>query len=317
MSGFGFIFEAVDADEYRRLATTRGWFSEISFPLWVAGRMTFLSALALAAAVLLAGAHLEAAWRKKRPSRLSIWWSLWRPFFSGPLRGKLERNPVRWLHERTASCRLVVWGWTGALCIAIGAVLFLHIFGLSDISGIELTVALLLAGNMALSSAGSFRRERETGVLELLLVSPLPEGRILWGRLVGLWMQFLPAFGLLLVSWLCFSTFIENSACEAVPFFGGAFLTLPIIGLFFSLRCRSFIAACLWTLGTGLVLPVSVLISLDRVALFRLDGYSSQSWDIRFLNPATFTLAFLAAGSWLALRNGLKSRAFCLDRTEA
>jgi len=49
------------------------------------------------------------------------------------------------------------------------------------------TLAWLVAGSMAASAAGSFRRERESGMLELLLVSPVGEQRIISGRLRGLW----------------------------------------------------------------------------------------------------------------------------------
>src|SRR5581483_5796418 len=59
-------------------------------------------------------------------------------------------------------------------------------------------MAWLLLGSLAMTAAGSFRRERESGVLELLLVSPLNEKQIIGGRLRGLWAQFLPAFVLLL-----------------------------------------------------------------------------------------------------------------------
>ena len=46
--------------------------------------------------------------------------------------------------------------------------------------------------------------ERESGVLELLLVSPLGEKQIIAGRLSGLWGQFAPAAVLLLAIWAYF-----------------------------------------------------------------------------------------------------------------
>ena len=63
----------------------------------------------------------------------------------------------------------------------------------------------LLAISMAASAAGSFRRERETGVLELLLVSPLTTRQIISGRLFGLWGQFLPSIVTLLGIWAYFA----------------------------------------------------------------------------------------------------------------
>ena len=52
-----------------------------------------------------------------------------------------------------------------------------------------------------MNSSSSFRRERETRVLELLLVSPINEWQIILGRLRGLWTQFLPSLALLLGGW--------------------------------------------------------------------------------------------------------------------
>src|SRR5207245_11135246 len=103
----------------------------------------------------------------------------------------------------------------------------------------------------------SFRRERESGVLELLLVSPVGEREIIFGRLRGLWGQFLPAFGLLLAIWCYFiSIFPGRSDAEPIFFCANTFLTLPVIGLYFSLGCRNFLTAFLSTLATGLLMPV-------------------------------------------------------------
>src|SRR4029077_7013508 len=102
------------------------------------------------------------------------------------------------------------------------------------------------------SAAGSFRRERVSGVLELVLISPLREVEILWGRLKGLWGQFLPTVVLLLGIWFYFSTLFTDSAeGKDIFFFVTTFLTLPVIGLYFSLRCRHFIVGFLWSLAVG------------------------------------------------------------------
>ena len=113
-------------------------------------------------------------------------------FLRGWMRRKLARNPLGWLEQRRWSGRLVTWSWFAIIISVQSAVLtdsnFFRSYG-----GAQAVMAWLLAGSMAASAAGSFRRERETGVLELLLVSPLTTGQIIGGRLRGLWGQFLPS----------------------------------------------------------------------------------------------------------------------------
>ena len=54
-------------------------------------------------------------------------------------------------------------------------------------------VQVFVKGGRGGDGSGSFRRERETGVLELLLVAPLSTHQIVWGRLRAIWGQFAPA----------------------------------------------------------------------------------------------------------------------------
>ena len=113
---------------------------------------------------------------------------------------------------------------------------------------------------MALGAAGSFRRERETGVMELLLVSPLGIGRIIRGRLQGLWGQFGPGVALFIASWLYLIPVLARpySAASAVSvlwLFGNTALTLPVVGLYFSLRSRLFILAAVVTMAGGVFVP--------------------------------------------------------------
>src|SRR5205807_10025457 len=125
--------------------------------------------------------------------------------------------------------------------------------------GLGTVVAWWRAGRIAMSGAGSVRRERVSGVLELLLVSPRGEAEILWGRLRGLWGQFIPSIGLLLAMWAYFSTFWRDiNEGGAIEFFITTFVTLPVIGLYFSLRCRNFMTAFLATLAVGLLAPMVI-----------------------------------------------------------
>jgi ABC-type transport system involved in cytochrome c biogenesis permease component len=108
----------------------------------------------------------------------------------------------------------------------------------------QATMGWFLMGSIAASVVGSFRRERENGVLELLLVSPMATRKLIGGRLRGIWGQFLPATAILIGVWFYFVRIFHDF--EDVPlmlYFLSTYLTLPVIGLYFSLASRSFIGA--------------------------------------------------------------------------
>ena len=232
------------------------------------------------------------------------------------MRRKLERNPIGWLEQRTWSGRLVTWGRFAVLISIYSTALTYRSF-FEDTNAVQETIAWLLAGSMAMSAAGSFRRERQTGVLELLLVSPLGEHQIISGRLRGLWGQFLPSVGLLLAVWIFFSTFLPHpGSAGAFIYAAVSFLTVPVFGLYFSLRCRHFITAFLATVTIGLLLP---LILSQAFALFHwLFGniYSDFSWDLHPTLGGAVCQGILAVFCWDRLFLRLKRRAFPLERTE-
>jgi hypothetical protein len=106
--------------------------------------------------------------------------------------------------------------------------------------------------------------------MELLLVSPMTEWQIIAGRVRGLWGQFLPAMALLLSVWIYFSVWEPQVGGEMMNYLCLGYLTIPVIGLYHSLRRRAFVSAFLLTLGTGLLFPS---------ALAWILGYLSQGID--------------------------------------
>ena len=218
--------------------------------------------------MVLAGQKTRRAWQDEPPSAFRRWWQ--RAFctpvvgvalYHWWLRRILLRNPIGWLEQRTWSGRLVTWGWLAVVISIYSAVLTDHNF-FRSYSGMQRAMAWLLVGSVGLSAAGSFRRERESGVMELLLVSPLGETEIIRGRLRGLWGQFLPAFVLLLGLWAYFvslpylGTRSPAEDVQAIVFFAVTYLTLPVVGLYFSLRCRNFMTGLFCTLLFGLLVPM-------------------------------------------------------------
>jgi ABC-type transport system involved in multi-copper enzyme maturation permease subunit len=287
--------------------------------MWAAGKLAGFSLFALGAAILVAGAKTRRVWQEGPPSPQQVWLQatfcrpiLWVGFLRHWMRWKLEHNPIGWLGQRTWSGRLVTWGWFAVIISLYSAVLtdrdFFHGY-----STMQRAIAWLLAVTIAMSAAGSFQRERETGVLELLLVSPLGESVIIWGRLRGLWGQFLPAVATLLGIWLYFSGILGTGTDgEVILFHAAAFATLPVIGLYFSLRCHTFIGAFLSTLAIGLVVPLAVPFLLAR-ALAAAVSAPSIPWSAYGL--AAICQCALAVVCWQCLYSRLRRRAFRLEES--
>ena len=322
--GVGFIANGLGVwNVYLRLGSA-------SQLLWAAGELAGFSLLVLGAAVLLAGAKTRRVWREEPPSEQQVWLQktfcrpiLWVGLLRQWMRWKLEHNPIGWLGQRTWSGRLVTWGWFAVIISLYSALLtdrdFFHGY-----SAMQRGIAWLLAITIAMTAAGSFQREKENGVLELLLVSPLGESAIISGRLRGLWGQFLPAVAMLLGVWLYLGS-VPNipDDTDAVLFHGAAFVAVPVIGLYFSLCRRSFVGAFLWTVAVGLVVPRV----LPLVAGFAMDlpaylnpagglaltaGFSSGLIGSPYFWAALcqFAIAFVC---WLGLQHRLRRRTFQLE----
>jgi len=260
--------------------------------LLATGALTFLAAAFLGVCLGLAARNVNRHWRDEPPSPLAQWWAA---TFLTPvlgvrllrrwLRRMLERNPVGWLERRTWSGRTLMWAWL-AVVTSVYVTMFGGIrFAPLTAEGLQGLLAWSLAVSMAYTAAGSFRRERETGVLELLLVSPTSSWQILSGRVRALWGQFAPALALLLGMWLFLFTFPgERPAVGSLVFHAVVLGALPVIGLYFSLARRTFFAALLWTLAVGCVFPLILLTAI----ILPLGAY----WD-----PTAGLLAGLLPGS--------------------
>ncbi len=280
---------------------------------------TVLAVLMFALAASLAARSIRSNWREEPPP---VWWQKTRSFFCTPrfwlsffhwwMKRKLNHNPVGWLEQRTWTGRLVTWSW-------FAVVVSLYSLALTDpnffrnFHSFQMLVAWLMIGSIAASAAGSFRRERETGVLELLLVAPLTTNQIIAGRLRGLWGQFLPSMSLLLGVWWYLAGYFRRAGAEGVAFLAIAFLTLPVIGLYFSVRCRSFVAAFLLTLGCGLLVPMMGEWVIELVWTYAIaPGVSAKR--LRPVSGASLAQLALALYFALKLRWRLETRSFPLER---
>jgi ABC-type transport system involved in multi-copper enzyme maturation permease subunit len=250
--------------------------------------------------------NVERTWQETPSSNRVIWLKekLFKPvLFQKQLRGwlrwELRHNPIGWLERRSWSGRLVVWAWFAVVICVYSSVfanlaLYQRIF-----HALQSLLATLLAGSIAISAASSFRRERETGVLELLLVAPLREWQIIAGRVRGLWGQFIPAAGLLFAVWLYGATFLStDDELPSVVGYGLTFATLPVVGLYFSLTKTHFIAALVWTVLVQIVIPAAVLL----VARLDHPGASSLADMLSQALVQAAVASFLAWRLWLVLK---------------
>jgi hypothetical protein len=135
--------------------------------------------------------RLQATWQQdsagpEQPRWVKLFSSseFWQSFFRWNTSRTLDRNPIAWLQEYSWTARLTKWGWL--VVVLVTEFVLLTRFGArrSPFWQPLLTVALGLG--IAFSAVGSFRREQETGLLELLLVTPLSVRQLLGGRFWGI-----------------------------------------------------------------------------------------------------------------------------------
>lgn len=262
-----------------------------------------------------AGWNVRRIWREEPPSARVVW--LERQLFTPMLfqsmlhrwmRWKLHRNPIGWLEQRTWSGRLVTWSWFAVVISIYSAILGNPRLFRTGFHELHVLLAWLLMGSMAVSAAGSFRRERESGVLELLLVAPLTSWQIINGRLRGLWGQFLPSIVLLVLVWGWLAQWSRNEfAFQHIAYFVAAFISVPVIGLYFSLARDNFMSALLWTFFVAIVIP-AVFSRLENHSLVTgMPGMFQSSGSV----PLQIIMAIAFAQKML--RN-LDERKFALDR---
>jgi ABC-type transport system involved in multi-copper enzyme maturation permease subunit len=306
-----------------------------------------LSVLALWMLFRFVASRVKRVWHEEPPSARIVWLEqklctpvFFRRLFRRWMNWELERNPVGWLERRSWSGRLVMWSWFAVVVSIYSSVLanqglYWKVFHL-----MQCFLGWVLVGSMAIGAAGSFRRERESGMLELLLVAPLKEWQVLGGRVRGLWAQFLPAVALLLGLWLYCSTFMQTpfgptpapagttrlwrywatfmstrGEWPSILFFAGTFLSLPVIGLYFSLRKRGFLSAFLWTLLVGVALPAFLSEGeqlIDLAVSVPVAPGAPQDVSVAW----HFTPVQAAVAGWLAwrLHSDLKHRRFAIQR---
>jgi ABC-type transport system involved in multi-copper enzyme maturation permease subunit len=301
-----------------------------NLPLLINGAILgFSCLLGLALLIKLAAWNLSRVWREEPPSaqvtriRKRFFTPLYfQPLFARWMRWELNHNPIGWLEQRTWSARLVTWSWFAVIMSIYSSLLSNLGLYQGAFHLIQTYLAWLLLISMAISASRSFHRERETGLLELLLVSPLRESQIIGGRVRGLLAQFMPAIALLMGLWIFFANFLAPGQDEltSVWYYAAVLLTLPVIGLYESLARNSSISAFLSTLLLGVAVPALVsqlgnLLEFARWA-FGQPTVTFGSDNKTSLIAILFQILLAAAFFW-RLHENLRCRRFALERPPA
>jgi len=286
-----------------------------------------ISLIVLLLGVLFAARRVRRSWQEEPPSlrvqrieKIFCQPVIWVSFLKRWMRWKLQRNPIGWLEQRRWSGRLVTWTWF-AIIVSVQTTAMTDNAFFYGYAAWETFLAWLLTVSIAASAAGSFRRERETGVLELLLVSPLTSRQIIDGRLRGLWGQFLPSIVLLLGVWAHFANILPNhrNNSSQIWSFAVTYLVLPVIGLYFSVSCRHFIQAFLLTLSMVVVAPLLASVFLHSLLhlIWRFVTYGHLEFQVTGpgAGAAVNIIRLLFAGAFaVLLYRRLEMRSFPLER---
>lgn len=303
--------------------------------LWVCVVQVLIALLLLAGTLALLNRNLRKLSAETGLTKRQFWW--WQTFctprlfkrtFTRVNRGLLNRNPIGWLQRRTWTARVATWGWLGALA-TVEAFIVTTDASWNNLMAVQPVIAAFLGVGITFSAADSFRKERETGALELLLVTPLTVRQVIWGRLFGLWGQYLPVFLLLIGTWWYTSSWqlwqtSENLWMLRYGFgliFTSSFVFLPVIGLYQSLRRRNFITAWLNTIIFGLVIPLLtpiLTLLIWRWLAIRTTGTLHYYYgEALLLGCLTASAAIQAAFAWRAARGvsrDLTERRFALGK---
>jgi hypothetical protein len=198
-----------------------------------------------------AARRVERSWQDKIPSarRESLLRRFCTPLFQQHFRRKMQRtldwNPIAWLQQYSWKARLSKWG----LCLAF---LLIECAAGAPFNSENFLVhwveILTLGGMYTFAGVSGFLEEKRSGALELLLVTPISANQLIFGRVWGLWKQFLPASLVLAGSyagwlWNHASDWANDDALMGPFILGCLFLTLPVFATYFALRVKNLIVA--------------------------------------------------------------------------
>jgi ABC-type transport system involved in multi-copper enzyme maturation permease subunit len=211
---------------------------------------------------------IRARWQDKPPTSRQLHWvkvwlepRYWRSALRSSLARQLDRNPIGWLQQYSTFARLEKW----ILCL-LGVIAACSMFDGSHSGDLFWYVNILLLLAVAFAASSSFRRERESGALELILVTPVGADALLRGRMRGLWRQFFPTLCVLTLPWLWVMTMViefqQGGISMPIAYcltLANAFWSVSAVGFYWALRCKTVLGAFVSTVVTVLWIPHFVI----------------------------------------------------------
>jgi len=272
-----------------------------------------LVALGLFFLIVRFAAHrVERSWQDKIPSarQESLIRRYCTPVFRRRFRRQmqltLDKNPIVWLQQYSWKARVSKWG----LCLLFVLVLTASIDAnpWPDVMiTAEVGLLLVLAGIYTFFGVSGFLEEKRSGALELLLVTPLSVNALIFGRVWGLWKQFLPAALVLASCYACITwdeksrSYDFNDFKQPIFLISCAYLALPIFATYFALRVKNLMAAAVLT-WIALCIPF-ILITGMFMDLYQYDSSSVLSAFFFSYLALSFVACFL-------LRHSLSRRIY-------
>jgi len=248
--------------------------------------------------------HKESA-APERPRWVEIFSGseFWRDLFRWDTSRTLDRNPMAWLQEYSWTARLTKWGWF-ILFLLADLVVMTDLEGRRFLKWLPILTGALALG-VAFSAAGSFRRERQTGLLEILLVTPISTSKVIGGRLWGMFSNYLPALLALLVYWqgirLLNAHAYRSGLLSSLFPNPVAFGALMMVGLYLSLTRLNFFLGWLLTWVVAFVIPSFATIALGR--------YVRMETSLATTLPSILQVA-MAVAVWFLLERTMRLRTF-------
>src|SRR5581483_6111587 len=166
---------------------------------WIFGTAPIVIAILFYAICRFAAWRMDRSWQD-RPLSIrgeKLWRRFCTPLFKALSRRRrqrtLDRNPIIWLQQYSWKSRIVKWFlFLGLLPLCIGASLPGQ-GAWVDRDLLFIVLLVVFACGYAYAGVSGFMEEKRSGVLEMILVTPVSTNQIIFGRSWGLWMQFLPA----------------------------------------------------------------------------------------------------------------------------
>jgi ABC-type Na+ efflux pump permease subunit len=171
--------------------------------------------------------------------------------------GMLNWNPVAWLVLHSWKPRLLALLLSLLVVVVIG--LCTIIVGDDNFRALMTPlhwILMLMLVTYLYAGVSSFQDEKKSGGLELLLITPMSASRIIWGRAIGLWAQFIIAMVVYLGFYIPVFYATQSFGFPTIPVMATSFifLSLPFFATYAALRIRNTFLASIIALLMALVM---------------------------------------------------------------